>query len=73
MTIWFVLTRTSVGLSLRPAGEIAGTADAAGISVGKIRLVAVAIGVAFAGAYLTLSLAPGWSVKPKTRQRSASA
>lgn len=61
---WFVLTRTRAGLSLRAVGESAATADAAGTPVVKTRLIAIAIGGAFAGlsgAYLTLALAPGWS------------
>lgn len=60
----FVLGRTRAGLSLRAVGESAATADAAGASVVGIRLAAVAIGGALAGmagAFLTLSLAPGWS------------
>jgi len=61
---WFVLSRTRVGLSLRAVGESAATADAAGTPVVKTRLIAVAIGGAMAGlsgAFLTLSLAPGWT------------
>ena len=61
---WLVLSRTRAGLALRAVGESAATADAAGTSVVKIRLIAVAIGGALAGAsgaHLTLSLAPGWS------------
>lgn len=61
---WFVLTRTRAGLSLRAVGESAATADAAGTSVIKTRMIAIAIGGGFAGlsgAYLTLALAPGWS------------
>ena len=61
---WFVLTRTRAGLDLRAVGESAATADAAGIPVIRIRMIAVMIGGAFAGmsgAYLTLLLAPGWS------------
>jgi len=60
----FVLSRTRAGLSLRAVGESAATADAAGASVVGIRLAAVAIGGALAGmsgAFLTLSLAPGWT------------
>lgn len=60
----FVLGRTRAGLSLRAVGESAATADAAGASVVGLRLAAVAIGGAFAGmsgAFLTLSLAPGWT------------
>lgn len=61
---WFVLSRTRAGLSLRAVGESAATADAAGTQVVGTRLVAVAIGGAFAGmagAYLTLKVAKGWS------------
>lgn len=61
---WFVLSRTSVGLSLRAVGESAATADAAGAKVVATRLAAVAIGGALAGVsgtYLSLVLAPGWS------------
>jgi len=64
LSVWFVLNRTSIGLSLRAAGESASTTDAAGISVTRVRLAAVAAGGLFAGlsgAYLTLVLAPGWS------------
>ena len=60
----FVLSRTSTGLALRGAGESASTVDAAGYSVVKLRLGAVAIGGAFAGAsgaYLTLCLTPQWT------------
>ncbi len=62
---WFVLNRTREGLALRAAGESAATADAAGHSVLGLRLFAVAIGGAFAGisgAYLSLSISPGWTV-----------
>jgi simple sugar transport system permease protein len=61
---WFVLTRSRFGLSLRAVGESPATADAAGSSVVRLRLFAVAFGGALAGisgAFLTLSLAPGWS------------
>jgi len=61
---WFVVTRTRAGLSLRAVGESAATADAAGTPVVKVRLAAVAIGGALAGAsgaFLTIVLAPGWT------------
>ncbi|NNE72814.1 MAG: ABC transporter permease [Acidimicrobiales bacterium] len=61
---WFVFTRTRVGLILRAVGESAAAADSSGTSVVKTRMIAVMIGGALAGmsgAYLTLSLAPGWS------------
>ncbi len=61
---WFVFTRTHAGLKLRAVGENAAAADAVGTSVTRVRLMAVGIGGAFAGAsgaYLTLALAPGWT------------
>lgn len=61
---WFVLSRTRAGLALRAVGESASAADAAGTSVVKIRLGAVAIGGLLAGAsgaFLTIVLAPGWT------------
>lgn len=61
---WFVLTRTRAGLNLRAVGESAATADAAGTSVVRTRLAAVAIGGAFAGlagSYLTLKVATNWN------------
>jgi len=60
----FVLARTSTGLALRGAGESASTVDAAGHSVVRLRLGAIAAGGALAGAsgaYLTLSLTPQWT------------
>ena len=60
----FVLTRTRTGLALRGAGESASTVDASGHSVVQLRLGAVAMGGALAGAsgaYLTLSLTPQWT------------
>jgi ABC-type uncharacterized transport system permease subunit len=54
----FVLFRTSFGLALRAAGENPGAADAAGISVARMRYTGVLIGGAtagMAGAYLVLA------------------
>lgn len=64
VTTWFVMSRTSAGLSLRAVGESAATADAAGTSVVATRLIAVALGGALAGmagSHLSLVVAPGWS------------
>jgi len=61
---WFVFTRTRAGLAVRAVGESAATADAAGTSVVKIRLISVGIGGLLAGAsgaFLTIVLAPGWT------------
>jgi ABC-type uncharacterized transport system permease subunit len=54
----FVLFHTSFGLALRAAGENPSAADAAGISVGRMRYIGVLIGGAtagMAGAYLVLA------------------
>jgi general nucleoside transport system permease protein len=54
----FVLFRTSFGLALRAAGENPSAADAAGISVPRMRYIGVLIGGAaagMAGAYLVLA------------------
>jgi ABC-type uncharacterized transport system permease subunit len=54
----FVLFRTSFGLALRAAGENPSAADAAGISVARMRYIGVLIGGAtagMAGAYLVLA------------------
>lgn len=62
---WFMLNRTRLGLALRAAGESAATADTAGHSVVGLRLFAVGCGGALAGlsgAYLSLSISPGWTV-----------
>ena len=62
--VWFVLSRTRIGLGLRAAGESAATADATGHSVARIRIAAVMTGGALAGAsgsYLSLTLAPSFT------------
>jgi ABC-type uncharacterized transport system permease subunit len=54
----FVLFRTSFGLALRAAGENPSAADAAGISIPRMRYIGVLIGGAtagMAGAYLVLA------------------
>jgi simple sugar transport system permease protein len=62
--VWFVITRTRLGLHLRAVGENPAAADTMGVSVTLYRYGAVAFGGAMAGlAGATLSLAesPGWS------------
>ncbi|HET6776205.1 MAG TPA: ABC transporter permease [Actinomycetota bacterium] len=64
LTLWFLLSRTRVGLHLRAVGENAATADAMGVSVVGFRYGAVVFGGALAGlagAYLSLALTPGWN------------
>lgn len=58
--IWLLLRRTTWGLAVRAAGEAPIGAEAAGFSVDRLRLQALAIGGAFgglAGAYLSLGIA----------------
>jgi simple sugar transport system permease protein len=59
----YVLQRTSFGLSLRAVGEDPGAADAAGISVVKMRYLATAIGglgAGIGGTYLTVAIVGTW-------------
>ena len=60
----YLLFKTRHGLNLRAVGENPAAADAAGISVRKIRFWYVSCGAAFAsaaGGYLTLAYVPSWS------------
>jgi ABC-type uncharacterized transport system permease subunit len=64
IAMWFLLSRSRVGLHLRAVGESAATADAMGVSVTGFRYGAVVFGGAMAGlagAYLSLALIPGWN------------
>jgi simple sugar transport system permease protein len=64
VTLHFIMFRTRHGLNLRAVGENPAAADAAGISVQKVRYWYVAAGsslAAGAGAYLTLAFVPSWS------------
>ena len=68
--LWYFLSKTRAGLSLRAVGENTGTADAAGINVTKYKYLATCIGGGISGwvAAITswsISAAPG-----KTRGRS---
>jgi simple sugar transport system permease protein len=64
IALWFLLSRSRIGLHLRAVGESAATADAMGVSVAGFRYGAVVFGgamAALAGAYLSLALTPGWN------------
>lgn len=68
---WWVLYRTRFGLRLRAVGENPAAVDTAGISVVRLRWVALAIGgvlCGIAGAYLSTSLQAGF-VKNMTADR----
>lgn len=47
--IWFLLYRTTLGLNIRAVGENPGAAEAAGLSVARIRYTATLIGAGLAG------------------------
>jgi general nucleoside transport system permease protein len=62
--IWFLLNRTTYGLVLRSAGEYPKATEAAGYSLSRLRLGAVALGGAIgglAGAYLSLGVASSFT------------
>lgn len=65
VAIWYVLTRTRLGLILRAVGENHDAAHALGYKVVRIRLLAILFGGAMAGlggAYLSLVRVPMWTV-----------
>ncbi len=60
---WWILFRTRFGLRLRAVGENPGAVDTAGISVPRMRYMAViccGILCGFAGAYLSMAVAAGF-------------
>ena len=64
VVIWFVLTRTSIGLRIRSVGENPEVAEVSGISVSKTRYLCAIVGgmlMGFAGAVYSLDYNPVWS------------
>ena len=62
--IWFVLSKTSLGLRIRSVGENPTVAEVSGISVAKTRYFCVIFGgmlMGFAGAIYSLDYNPVWS------------
>jgi simple sugar transport system permease protein len=62
---WWVLTRTTLGLRLRSAGESPSVTEVSGINVSRTRYLAVVVGgmlMGLAGAIYSLDYNPVWSV-----------
>ena len=63
ITMWFILFKTKLGLSLRSVGEDPATADSLGVNVFLVRYLATVISGGFAGlagAYLFIGFHPFW-------------
>ncbi|MCS7287214.1 MAG: ABC transporter permease [Anaerolineae bacterium] len=61
--MWFILYKTSLGISIRSVGEDPATADAMGVNVFAIRYLCTFIGgvlAGVAGAYLSIVYTPSW-------------
>jgi simple sugar transport system permease protein len=64
VAVWFVLSRTSLGLSIRSVGENPAAAAASGVNVLAVRYACVVFGgtlAGLAGAAYTLSYNPVWN------------
>lgn len=64
VVIWFVLSRTSLGLRIRSVGENPSVAEVSGINVAKTRYLCVVSGgmlMGFAGAVYSLDYNPVWN------------
>ncbi len=62
--IWFVLTKTSLGLAIRSVGETPDVAEVSGIHVARLRYLCVVVGgmlAGFAGALYALYYNPVWN------------
>lgn len=62
---WLMLYKTPLGLNLRSVGENPDAASSVGVSVMKIRYIAIALSglmAGFAGAFMSMSYAMGWSL-----------
>lgn len=67
LVIWFILSRTHLGLKIRSTGENPFAAEVSGVKVIRIRYICTIIGGAlsgFAGAFLSLTYLGVWSHLP---------
>jgi simple sugar transport system permease protein len=64
VVLWWLLYHTRWGIVLRACGESPAAADAAGVSVSRVRYLAVILGGALAGVaggYLSVAYRPSWT------------
>lgn len=61
---WIMLYKTPLGLNIRSVGENSNAASSVGVSVMKVRYIAIALSglmAGFGGAFMSMSYAMGWS------------
>ena len=64
LVVWILLYRTSLGLNIRAVGENDHAASSVGVSVNKIRYIAIGISGAMAGmggAFMSMYYSQGWN------------
>ncbi len=64
VAVWFLLRRTSLGMGIRAAGEMPGSASAAGLDPLRLRWIALLLGgalIGLGGAYLSLAYTHLWT------------
>ncbi|MEZ4626625.1 MAG: hypothetical protein R2912_00420 [Eubacteriales bacterium] len=62
--MWILLYRTPLGLNIRAVGENANAASSVGVSVLKIKYIALALSGAlagFGGAFMSMYYSQGWN------------
>ncbi|MBS3788864.1 ABC transporter permease [Candidatus Bipolaricaulota bacterium] len=61
--LWFILFKTSIGITIRSVGENPAAVDSVGINVWKVRYLCVFFGglmAGIAGGYLSIAYRPAW-------------